>query len=340
LVLIRNKKTLVLFAITVFFFIVMALVRPEQFLSIRVFQSMAVQIPEFGLLALAIAICMITGGIDLSVVAISNLTGIATAWMLTTYVPPETAAGASILRIILIMLIAIIIALACGAINGLLITRLGITPILATLGTMGLFGGIGVIVTKGKGIVGLPGPFLWLGTAVIGNVVPIQLIIFLAVILIVGLILNRTLFGFNLFMIGANPIAARFSGININNVLLRTYMFSGLLSGIAGFLIISKADSARSGYAASFLLPAVLVAVLGGIDPTGGFGNVTGVVLALVLVQTLKTGFNILSFSSFFQNIILGGMLLLVMVVNYIGANLAHRINTRRELAKHMELNK
>lgn len=336
MVLIRNKKTLVLFAITVFFFIVMALIRPEQFLSLRVFQSMAVQIPEFGLLALAIAICMITGGIDLSVVAISNLTGIATAWMLTTYVPPETAAGAAILRIILIMLIAIILALACGAINGLLITRLGITPILATLGTMGLFGGLGVIITKGKGIVGLPEPFLYLGTAVIAKI-PIQLIIFTAVILVVGLILNRTLFGFNIFMIGANPIAARFSGININNVLLRTYMFSGLLSGIAGFLIVSKADSARSGYAASYLLPAVLVAVLGGIDPTGGFGNVTGVVLALVLVQTLKTGFNILGFSSFFQNIILGGMLLLVMVVNFIGAKLATRINTRRQMLKYLE---
>lgn len=333
MVLIRNKKTLVLFGITIFFFIIMSLVRPEQFLSIRNFQSMTIQIPDFGLLALAISLCMMTGGIDLSVVAISNLTGITTAWMLTNFIKPEMSGGTELLIIILIMLIGTIIALICGAINGILITRVGITPILATLGTMGLFGGLGVIITKGKGIVGLPGKFLYLGTAIIASV-PIQLYIFIAVILLVGLILNRTLFGFNLFMIGANPIAARFSGINLNDVLLRVYMLSGLLSGISGFLIISKANSARSGYAASFLLPAVLVAVLGGTDPTGGFGNVTGVVLALVLVQTLKSGFNILGFSSFFQNVILGGMLLLVMVVNYIGARIAARMATRRLLSR------
>ncbi len=125
-------------------------------------------------------------------------------------------------------------------------------------------------MTKGQGITGLPEKFLYLGTAMIAKV-PIQLYIFIAVILLVGLILNRTLFGFNLFMVGANPIAARFSGINLNSVLLRVYIMSGMLSGIAGFIIIAKANSARSGYAASFLLPAVLVAVLGGTDPSGRF---------------------------------------------------------------------
>jgi simple sugar transport system permease protein len=294
---------------------------------------MTIQIPDFGLLSLAIALCMMTGGIDLSVVAISNLTGIATAWMLTNFIKPETSGAAEILLIILIMILGLIVAVACGAINGVLITKVGITPILATLGTMGLFGGLGVIITKGTGITGLPAPFLYLGTAMIAKA-PIQLYIFIAVILVVGLILNRTLFGFNLLMIGANPISARFSGINLNSVLLRVYIMSGILSGIAGFIIIAKANSARSGYAASFLLPAVLVAVLGGTDPAGGFGTVTGVVLALVLVQTLKSGFNILNFSSFFQNIVLGGMLLLVMIINFIGAKVAEIVSLRKITAK------
>ena len=241
----RNKKTLVLFGITIFFFIIMSIIRPDQFLSMRNFQSMTIQIPDFGLLALAISLCMMTGGIDLSVVAISNLTGITTAWMLTNFIKPEMSGGTEIMLIILIMLIGMIIAVACGAINGILITRVGITPILATLGTMGLFGGLGVIITKGTGITGLPEKFLYLGTAIIAKV-PIQLYIFVAVILLVGLILNRTLFGFNLFMIGANPIAARFYGISLNSVLLRVYIMSGILSGIAGFIIIAKANSARS----------------------------------------------------------------------------------------------
>jgi len=333
LIIFRNKKLFVLFCITIFFFIIMSIVRPDQFLSLRNFQSMTIQIPDFGLLALAIALCMMTGGIDLSVVAISNLTGIATAWMLTNFIKPGMPGSTETLLIILCMLIGLIIAATCGAINGILITRVGITPILATLGTMGLFGGLGVIITKGMGITGLPEKFLFLGTEMVAKA-PIQLYIFIAVILLVGLILNRTLFGFNLLMIGANPISARFSGINLNNVLLRVYILSGILSGIAGFIIIAKANSARSGYAASFLLPAVLVAVLGGTDPAGGFGTVTGVVLALILVQTLKSGFNILNFSSFFQNVVLGGMLLLVMIINFIGAKVAEKVSTKKLTAK------
>ena len=333
MVIIRNKKTLVLFIITIFVIGLMSMLRPETFFSIRNFQSMSVQIPEFGLLAVAISLCLLTGGIDLSVVAIANLTGIATAWLLTNFITPEMSGANISLVIILIIIMALLLSTFLGFINGILITRVGITPILATLGTMGLFGGLGVIITKGVGITGLPEKFLYLGTAIIGKV-PIQLYIFIAVVLLVGLVLNRTLFGFNVFMIGANPIAASFSGININSVLVRVYMMSGFLAGISGLLIISKANSARSGYGASFLLPAVLVAVMGGIDARGGFGNITGVVLSLVLLQSLQSGFNILGFSSFFKNIILGAMLLLVMVINYIGARAAERLELRRELLK------
>ena len=333
MVIIRNKKTLVLFIITIFVIGLMSMLRPETFFSIRNFQSMSVQIPEFGLLAIAISLSLLTGGIDLSVVAIANLTGIATAWLLTNFITPEMSGANISLVIILIIIMALLLSTFLGFINGILITRVGITPILATLGTMGLFGGLGVIITKGVGITGLPEKFLYLGTAIIGKV-PIQLYIFIAVVLLVGLVLNRTLFGFNVFMIGANPIAASFSGININNVLVRVYMMSGFLAGISGLLIISKANSARSGYGASFLLPAVLVAVMGGIDARGGFGNITGVVLSLVLLQSLQSGFNILGFSSFFKNIILGAMLLLVMVINYIGARAAERLELRRELLK------
>ncbi len=333
MVIIRNKKTLVLFIITIFVIGIMSILRPETFFSMRNFQSMSVQIPEFGLLAIAISLCLLTGGIDLSVVATANLTGITTAWFLTNLITPEMSSTSMLLMIILIIVMALVLSTFLGFINGMLITRVGITPILATLGTMGLFSGLGVIITKGVGITGLPEKFLFLGTAIIGKV-PIQLYIFMVVVLLVGLVINRTLFGFNVFMIGANPIAARFSGININSVLVRVYMMSGFLAGISGLLIISKANSARSGYGAAFLLPAVLVAVMGGIDARGGFGNITGVVLSLLLLQSLQSGFNILGFSSFFKNIILGAMLLLVMVINYLGARAAEKLELRRELLK------
>jgi simple sugar transport system permease protein len=152
------------------------------------------------------------------------------------------------------------------------------------------------------------------------------LYIFIAVVLILGLILGRTLFGFNIYMIGANQVAARFSGINIDSVLIRVYMTSGLMAGIASILMIARVNSARSDYGYTFLLPAVLVAVLGGVNPNGGFGNLTGIVLSLSLLQILQSGFNILGASSFFKNVIWGVMLLLVMVINYIGDRYAKRV--------------
>ena len=149
----KNKKVFSLLIITIFAFILMSILEPKVFLTLRNFQSMTVQIPEFGLLAVGIMVCMITGGIDLSIVATANLSAIVAALVLTKFCRGSqwcrdstdlysnncchncSFAGWSL----------------CGFINGLLVTQLSITPILATLGTMGLFGGLGVIITKGKG---------------------------------------------------------------------------------------------------------------------------------------------------------------------------------------------
>ncbi|MBM3705247.1 MAG: ABC transporter permease [Actinobacteria bacterium] len=327
----KNKKVFSLLIITVAAFILMSILEPTVFLTLRNFQSMTVQIPEFGLLALGIMICMLTGGIDLSVVATANLAAITAAIIMTKFAGAESGANLTVTLTVIALSIfaAFIVGIICGFINGMLVTRLGITPILATLGTMGLFGGLGVIITKGKGIVGFPPQFLIIGTAH-PLAIPLVLYIFLGVVLILGVVLNRTMFGFNIYMIGANPLAACFSGININNVLVRVYMSSGLLAGIAAILMIARVNSARSGYAATFLLPAVLVCVLGGVNPSGGFGNLTGIVLALSLLQILQSGFNILGSSSFFKNVIWGAMLLIVMVINYFGDRYARRGIERR----------
>lgn len=329
----KNKKVFSLLIITILAFALMSILEPKIFLTLRNFQSMTVQIPEFGLLAAGIMVCMLTGGIDLSIVATANISAIIAGLILVKFAGADSGAGTvqTYLVIIAAIIASLLVGVLCGFINGLLITKLSISPILATLGTMGLFGGLGIIITKGKGVTGFPEQFLIIGTAHPFKV-PLVLYIFIAVVLILGLILNRTMFGFNVYMIGANPVAAKFSGININNVLTRVYMTSGLMSGIAAILMISRVNSARSGYAATFLLPAVLVCVLGGVNPNGGFGNLTGMVLALSLLQMLQSGFNILGASSFFKNVIWGAMLLIAMVINYIGDRYSKRSIESRPL--------
>jgi simple sugar transport system permease protein len=328
----KNKKVFSLLLITIAAFILMIIAEPKIFFSLRNFQSMTVQIPEFGLLSLGMAICMLTGGIDLSIIATANLASIAAATILTKFAGQDSGAGPTQIFIVIVIAIlaALVVGAACGFINGLLVSKVGITPILATLGTQGLFGGLGIILTKGKGIIGFPELFLKIGTAHPGKI-PLVFYIFIVIVLILGLILSKTLFGFNIYMIGANPLAASFSGIRISNVLTRVYMTSGMLAGLASIIMIARVNSARSDFGYTLLLPTVLIAVLAGFNPNGGFGTLTGVVIALFLLQILQSGFNILGSSSFFKNVIWGVMLLLVMVINYIGDRYSKRV--RKQLA-------
>ena len=111
---------------------------------------------------------------------------------------------------------------------------------------------------------------------------------------IFALILKRTAYGFNVYMLGSNPVAARFSGINSRQVLIRTYWLAGLLAGIAGVVFLARANSAKADYGESFVLLSVLISILGGVSYTGGFGAVSGRVLAVFCLQFLSTGLNIL----------------------------------------------
>jgi simple sugar transport system permease protein len=296
--------------------IIMSASLPGKFLTLINFQSMAVQIPEFGLLAIAMMIAMITGGIDLSVVSITNFTGVISALILKTYVPGE-AQSASLFSIILLTIItALAVSAFSGFVNGFLVANVGVPPILATLGTQGLFLGLAIIITEGHGISTFPEKFLYIGSGKIGGI-PVPLIIFIASTLLVALFLRKTALGLKMYMVGSNPVAARFSGINNNNVLRMTYVVTGLLAGISSLIMISRVNSIRPGYGYAYLLQAILVAVLGGTDPGGGYGSVLGVVVGIIILQTLQSGFNILAFSPFFRKFIWGLMLLLVMVINF-----------------------
>jgi len=144
------------------------------------------------------------------------------------------------------------------------------------------------------------------------------LIIFIACALIVALVLNKTSLGLSIQMLGSNPVASWFAGINNNSILVKTYMITGLLAGISSVIMISRVNSMRPGYGYAYLLTAVLVIVLGGVNPSGGFGTVTGIIIGVIILQLLQSGFNILAFSPFFKKFIWGVMLLLVMVVNFI----------------------
>ncbi len=298
----------------------MSIFLPEKFLTVINFQSMASQFPEYGLLAMAIMLTMITGGIDLSVVSIANLSGVVGAMVLASHVKAQ-ALGISPGTIIFLAIIATLaVSFICGLVNGLVITAVGVPAIIATLGTNGLFIGIAIILTEGHGIRGFPEEFLFIGSGTILGI-PMPLIIFVVVALIISLMLKKSAQGFKMYMLGSSPIVTRFSGINNNAVLVKTYLFSALLAGMAAIIIISRVNSMRPGYGYAYLLLAVLLAILGGTNPAGGRGGVLGLCMAIVILQVLQSGLNILGFNPFLKKFIWGLILILFMVVNYYQTN-------------------
>jgi simple sugar transport system permease protein len=144
----------------------------------------------------------------------------------------------------------------------------------------------------------------------------VPLLIFAVLAVGVALLLNRTAFGLRLYLMGTNPLASRFAGIDNFGLTVRTYLLSGTLAAMAGVVLMSRANSAKADYGTSYLLLSILIAVLGGINPYGGFGKVGGLVLAVLSLQFLSSGFNMLQFSNFAKEFIWGALLLLVMVVN------------------------
>jgi len=319
--LLSENQTLRLFIITALIFVAFSLLLGERFFSVRNLQSMAVQFPEFGILAFAILITMLTGGIDLSIVGAANLSAIVAALILTR-LSGDGGAGVPLAATIpLAMVAALAVASLCGLFNGFLVSRIGITPILATLGTGSLYTGLSYVITGGPAITTTQLAFIGNGT-IAG--VPIPVIVFIVLAIVFAVMLNRTSFGFNVYMLGTNPRAALFSGIHNERVLMRTYWLAGLVAGIAGIIFLARANSAKPDYGATFILLTVLIAILGGVRYTGGFGTVSGLVLSVLSIQFLSTGLNMLmlqlsgsSAAIFFRQFAWGALLLLVMVVNY-----------------------
>lgn len=276
---------------------------------------MAFQLSEIGILTLAMMLSMLIGGIDLSVNATANLSAIFAGMTLLRFNPGGEAIAGNALYIPAAFGVGLVTGLVCGVINGLLIGYIRVPAILATLSTMTLFMGLAFGVTGGSSISGFPDAVLWLGNGTLLGI-PIPLLVLLGLALIVWFLLNRTSYGFKVYMFGTNPIAAQFSGINNPRLVMTTHVLSSLLASCTGLMALARTNSANADYGVSYILMTILIAVLGGVAVTGGFGKVTGVLLALLALQFLSTGFNMLLVrfggSNFFRDFAWGLLLLVV----------------------------
>lgn len=296
-------------------FAIFAIAKPNIFLGPLNLQNIGIATPEIGVLALAMTLAMLSGGIDLSVVGIVNA---ATISMSMTYSALHSSLGdAADKAWPLLIVLALVVGALGGLINGVLIAVAHITPILATLGTMQIFNGLAIVVTGGRVLYAFPPAMAATGQITLAGV-PLLFFVFVVVALAVGLVIAKTGLGRRISLEGANPVASHYSGIDSRQTLLGTYLMSGLLSGVAAVLIVMRNPTASADYGSSYTLLVIVIAVLGGTNPNGGFATVLGVALAAVTLQVVSSGFTALRLSSYEYSIAQGAILVAVMIVDQI----------------------
>jgi len=262
---------------------------------------------EVGLLALALTPVIITGGIDLSVGSMMGLAAVVfgALWR-DAHFPIGLAAG-----------VALLLGLFGGGLNGLLITRLGLPPLIVTLGTFSLFRGIAEGLTRGiENYSSFPASFLFLGQGYVGGLIPTQLLVLLVAIVGFGWWLHRTAYGRSLYAIGHSAEGARYAGIAVSRKLFFVYLICGLAASVSAIIYVAHLGQAKSDAGTGFELMAITAVVLGGASIFGGRGTVFGTVVGLFAIVVLQNGLRLSRQPAELAGILTGVLLLVTIVLN------------------------
>jgi rhamnose transport system permease protein len=287
-----------LFAVAVAVFIANSFASPY-FLNAWNLSDATFNFTEKAMIAFAMAMLIIAGEIDLSVASIIALASTVMGLVMTAgYGTPE------------IVLAGLATGLACGALNGFFVARLGLPSIVVTIGTMSLFRGVSYIVLGDQAFTGYPKDFAYFGQGYVWWVFSFELVLFAVLAIGFYILLHRTNFGRAVYAIGNNPTAALFSGIRVDRVRFILFLLTGLMSGIAAVCLTSRLGSTRPSIATGMELEVVTMVVLGGVSILGGSGRILGVVLAAIIMGLVTFGFGLLNVPGIVMSIFLGLLLI------------------------------
>jgi rhamnose transport system permease protein len=260
---------------------------------------------EVAIMALPMTLIIVAAEIDLSVESMAGLASAILGFLWAAHVPLEVA----------IPLVLVVGALG-GLMNGLLVARAGLPSLVVTLGTLALFRGLALIVLGPLGISDFPQAFSDFGFGhVPGTLVPWPFVIFIALAALLGMVLHRTWIGRQIYAIGKNAGAARYSGIRVSRVKVSLFVLSGLIAALAGIILTARLSSARADAGQGMTLTVVTVVLLGGVNIFGGSGTIPGVVLAVIAVAVMQNALRLAHVSVEVQSIALGLLLILSVVI-------------------------
>lgn len=316
-------KELRLFCILAVLFALFSVISPDRFLSSGNLSTMVRQLPELGLLTLAIMLALITGGNNLSNVATAILSAIVMAMVMSSL---HEAGSPDWMSVSLGLVTGLAVALLCGVLNGLFVAVIGVAAMLATLASSTFFKGISMNITQGSAVSGFPVCFYNMSRADLLGV-PVLFWIFLVCTVATHILLTHTRWGRSVYMLGCSPTATEYSGITVKKSLFRVYLLSAALSFVAGVVMTSRYNSVKVDYGSSYLLQSLTASVLGGVDVSGGDGTVVGCVISVMILQVISSGMNILNVNRFFTDIITGAILILTLTLNFV----FHKVGEKRK---------
>ncbi len=276
----------------------------DRFLTVDNLLNQGRLMTEIGLIALPMTFVIITGGIDLSVGAIVGLSAVMLGYSWKTFGFPLPLA----------IVFALFIGGLAGFVNGLVITRIKVPPLIMTIATLALYRGLAEGVSQAHSVRGYPEWFYVLGQGDVFGV-PTQLLILIVLIVISGVALDRTTFGRTLYAIGANETAARFSALNVDRTKLVIYTLSGLASGLAAVVLVSRVTTTRMDMGMGYELDVIAAVVLGGTSIFGGSGTIWGTVIGLVMIQLLKNGLALTGVKGDATIVVIGVALILSVLI-------------------------
>ena len=284
--------------------IVVLWILTPHFLTVSNLLNVAQQATIIAIIAVGMTFVIITGGIDLSVGSVLAFAGVVMASALQSGVPLPLA-----------LLIGLGVGLLCGVTNGLLITIGRLPPFIATLGMMSVARGAALMFTEGRPISGFSESFRSIATGEILRI-PAPVVIMIVVYLIAHFVLKRTKLGRYTYAIGGNEEAALLSGINVRLNKTMVYGIAGLLSGLAAILLTARLNSAQPIAGMSYELDAIAATVIGGTSLLGGEGTVSGTLIGALIMAVLRNGLNLLSVSSFFQQVVIGSVIIFAVLID------------------------
>lgn len=305
-----NTWERVLLALLVLLLVVFGAIQPG-FLAPEALADSTFNFSEKGILALALALLIVTGEIDLSIAAILALCSLAMGYTMRAGFGPVAMTFA-----------AFATGALAGALNGLLVTRFRLPSIVVTIGTLSLYRGLAMVALGDKAISGYPEVFSMIGNSYLGEligikwlIVPIEFCLLLFCALAVGIVLHRTVWGRRLYAIGANPVAARFSGIEADRYRFVLFVFAGLMAALAAIMLTGRIGSTRPNIAMGWELDAITMVILGGVAIEGGRGSIVGTMLSVLLLGLFSFAMGMVNVTGIVMSMVIGVLLIVAMVL-------------------------